>query len=816
MSGANWVSETTWPNSGGGIDQLTALPSWQRGVSTSANQGSATYRNTPDVACVAADIWVVSSNGNTFAVTGTSASAPLWAGFIALANQQAANSNKPPVGFLNPAIYAIGQGPNYSLCFHDITTGNNENSQSPNRFSAVAGYDLCTGWGTPAGSNLINALSGLGVDNPPAITKQPASQILPLEGSASFSVTATGDTPLSYQWRFDGTNMAGATLSSLVVTNLIRASGGSYTVVVTNKWGSLTSSVALLTVGAPPSITNQPVTLVVSPGTNATFTVGASGDAPLSYQWQFDGTNVSGATNTSLALTNITLKNVGSYVVVVTNAIEKVTSGTAVLIVQSSPPVIVTQPVSNSVPLGGHASFNVVVSGLGPFSYQWQWNGANLTNYITTVAGDGDDGSSGDGGAATNGALFAAGVAMDGSGNLFIADSVNGRVREVSVLGMITTVAGNGSIGYAGDGGPATNASLFHPSAIAVDGLGNVFISDSGNHCIREAGSNGNIATVAGNGTNGYFGDGGPATNASLSYPQGVAVDALGNLWIADDNNNRIRELGTNGVITTVAGNGTNGYFGDGGPATNASLSNPAGVAVDLSGNLFIADGGNKRIRKVGTNGIITTVAGTGLAGFFGDGGPATNAFLESPGAVAADPFGRLLIADSGNHRIRVVDTNGIITTLAGNGGYGFAGDGGPPAGASLSDPSGVAADILGNVFIADTGNNRVREVVNYQEPTLALWNVNTAYGGGYDVVVTSPYGVVTSSVVVLTINTAMTLGVTQNGSELIFNWTGAWVLQTAADLNGSWSDVPAASSPYTNQMGSQPAEFFRLRFDDD
>jgi sugar lactone lactonase YvrE len=323
-------------------------------------------------------------------------------------------------------------------------------------------------------------------------------------------------------------------------------------------------------------------------------------------------------------------------------------------------------------------------------------------------------------------------------------------------------------------------------------------------------GTNGNIATVAGNGSNSYSGDGGPATNASLSYPAGVAVDAFGNMFIADTGNNRIRQVGTNGMILTVAGDGTNGYFGDGSLATNASLSHPAGVAVDGSGNLFIADSGNKRVRKVETNGFITTVAGSGAAGFFGDGGPAINAFMESPAAVAVDPGGRLLIADSGNHRIRVVDLNGFIATLAGNGVYGFAGDGGPPVNAALSDVYGLAVDPFGNVFIADTGNNRVRELFNYQGPALGWHNVSAANAGGYNAVVISPYGIATSAVVALTV-VGPPLGVSRKGNELILNWPGAWELETASNLNGPWSNEPAATSPFTNQIGPQGAGFFRL-----
>ena len=220
-------------------------------------------------------------------------------------------------------------------------------------------------------------------------------------------------------------------------------------------------------------------------------------------------------------------------------------------------------------------------------------------------------------------------MAVDASGNLYIADTGNNRIRKVSATGIITTVAGNGSAGYSGDGGPATSAQLDGPEGVAVDGSGNLYIADTCNNRIRKVSATGIITTVAGNGSAGYSGDGGPATSAQLSLPAGVAVDGSGNLYIADSGNNRIRKVSATGIITTVAGNGSPGYSGDGGPATSAQLNQPAGVAVDASGNLYIADSSNNRIRKVSATGIITTVAGNGFDGYSGDGGPATSAATQ-------------------------------------------------------------------------------------------------------------------------------------------------------------------------------------------
>jgi len=355
---------------------------------------------------------------------------------------------------------------------------------------------------------------------------------------------------------------------------------------------------------------------------------------------------------------------------------------------------------------GGAQSTALTIAGL---AFALDQSGAATitipTFNINTFAGNGTLGYSGDNGPATSSEMNnPTGVAVDSAGNVYIADKFNMRVRKVS-KGTITTVAGNGGIGYTGDGGQATSAQLYWPSGVALDAAGNLYIADSGNNVIRKV-SNGVITTVAGNGTFNYNGDGGPATSAALNYPVSVAVDSAGNLYIADEANWRVRKV-SNGVITTVAGDGTFGYTGDNGPATSAEIENPSGVALDAAGNLYIADSYANAVREV-SNGTITTVAGNGTFGYTGDNGPATGAELYWPSGVALDAAGNLYIADYGNFRIRVV-TNGVIATVAGNGTQGFLGDNGAATSAELSLPTGVAADAVGNLYIVDSGNNRVR-----------------------------------------------------------------------------------------------------------
>jgi len=388
---------------------------------------------------------------------------------------------------------------------------------------------------------------------------------------------------------------------------------------------------------------------------------------------------------------------------------------------------------------------------------------------INTYAGTGICGYSGDGGAATSAMLsYSYGAALDGHGNLLVADSGNNRVRKITPAGIITTVAGNGIFGYSGDGGDAVQASFAAPSAVFVDPMGNIYIADEANYVIRMVDSAGIIHTVAGNHKYGFSGDGGPAISAKISFVEGILADHSGNLYIADTGNERVRKVDSSGNISTYAGNGSVGNTGNGGPATSAAIgqpegllltggklhistganiwdvtlatqiinlvagnsdgtigfngdgksaastafSGPWGMTADSAGNLVIADSGNNRVRKISSSSqVVTTIGG----GYTGEGVRATEASLNdglgSGAHIAFDAVGNLYIADINNHRVRKVSPMGIITTIAGTGIGGYSGDGGLATAAKLNFPAAVAVDGNGNVFIADSGNAVIRKV---------------------------------------------------------------------------------------------------------
>jgi uncharacterized protein (TIGR03437 family) len=351
------------------------------------------------------------------------------------------------------------------------------------------------------------------------------------------------------------------------------------------------------------------------------------------------------------------------------------------------------------------------------------------TGIVSVYAGNGLATGGGDGGLAVGASLlYPAGLAFDSAGNLYIVDSYNSNVRKVAPNGIITTVAGGGGQGgFAGDGGPATQALLTNPTGIAVDKSGNLYIADTGNNRIRLVGaSNGIISTIAGSSTTGLTGDGGLAVDATLTLPEGLAIDVSGNLYIADQNNWVIRRI-SNGIINTVAGTGKPGYSGDNGQATKAMLNAPQGVAVDTSGNIYIADTGNQRIRYVNTSGIITTIAGTGANNFSGDGGAATAATFSNPVEVALDASGNIYVADLFNNRIRRFVVGGAIATFAGT--TVSVGDGGPSTQARI-EPWSVAVDSTGNLYIADRLEQRVRKVTPSGTIT-TLAGTGQAGGGG-------------------------------------------------------------------------------------
>ena len=338
----------------------------------------------------------------------------------------------------------------------------------------------------------------------------------------------------------------------------------------------------------------------------------------------------------------------------------------------------------------------------------------SLGGVINTFAGGGWEPGIGvgDGGPAKEAELAVpAEVAVGPDGSVYIVEEVGQRVRKVDVSGIITTVVGIGTKGYSGDGGPATAAMLNDPYGIALAPDGSLYIADRSNHRIRRVDANGIITTVAGTGIYGFSGDGGLATLAKLNQPFGVALGPDGSLYIADSSNERIRRVGLDGIITTIAGNGSGGFAGDGGPATQAQLANPWRVTVGPDGSLYIVDKYNNRIRRVGTDGIITTVAGNGTAGYSGDGGPATQAQLNAPEDVAVGLDGTLYIADANNYRVRWFGSDGIINTVAGNGARDFSGDGGLAIRARLDEPVGIAIAPDGSFYIADWFNQRVRRV---------------------------------------------------------------------------------------------------------
>jgi hypothetical protein len=393
MNNGSWAGETVWNyssyggssaniGSGGGVSTYYALPWWQANIDPVTSQGSSTYRNVPDVALTADAVYVAYNNGSSGGMAGTSCAAPLWAGFCALINQQATASGNTNnvVGFLNPALYALATNANYTACFHDITTGNNIGTNSAGMYYATNGYDLCTGLGTPNGTNLVNALAPK-----PGFVAQPLSRSVVAGSNLTLTATVVGAPPISFQWRFAGTNLPDATNNVLAYTPVTTNQAGNYTLVLTNVYGAITSSVATINVGQPPVITAAPTNVVALAGSNVTFSVSAIGTSPLTYRWLKNGTNFSStATNSTLTLTAVTTNNSGNYTVVVTNLYGAVASAASQTVVQA-PGLAVSGLTNRTLECSLNTNvFTATVSGTLPLSIQWTLDGVPIAGATNT------------------------------------------------------------------------------------------------------------------------------------------------------------------------------------------------------------------------------------------------------------------------------------------------------------------------------------------------------------------------------------------------------------------------------------------------
>jgi len=410
---------------------------------------------------------------------------------------------------------------------------------------------------------------------------------------------------------------------------------------------------------------------------------------------------------------------------------------------------------------------------------------------INTIAGVGVFGYSGDGGQATAAEFGGTyGVKVDAFGNVYIADDWNSRIRKINTSGIINSIAGNGIGGYSGDGGQATAAELYNPTCAALDSLGNIYITDTYNNRIRKASTSGIISTFAGTGSGGYSGDGGQATAAKLYGPIGIAIDASVNIYIGDWENNRIRKIDRLGIINTIAGNGYGGYGGDGGQATAAELDAPYGIALDTSGNIYIADFTNNRIRIVNTSGIINTFAGNGFGaplngGYSGDGGLAITAELYYPMFIALDALQNVYITDDGNNRVRIVNTSSIINTFAGNG-YGA------PSGGGYSGDGGLAttAELYNPVGIDldVSGNVYLGDNTNYR--IREVTSIVTGLANLYSINEVNVFPEPTTGHFTIS-------GVTQGQVIELYNYAGQKLSSTISDKNMIQFDI----SNYANSI---------------
>ncbi len=722
---------------------------WQKGGVNIAGATAATYSIASAQATDAGNYTVVVTNG---AGSVTSGAATLTVNVPAVAPGISAQPQNVTV--------SAGSGASFSVTATGTAPLTYQWKKGTANISGAtaATYSIASAQSTDAGSYTVVVTNSVGSVTStaatltlsvtavaPAVSAQPQSVTVPAGSSASFSVTANGTGPLTYQWQKGGANIAGATAATYSIASAQSGDAGNYTVVVTNSVGLATSAAATLTVSAAasaPSISTQPQPVTVTVGASASFSVTASGTAPLTYQWQKGGAAIAGGTAATYSIASAQATDAGNYSVVVSNGSGSVTSAAVALTVNAlgsntPAPVISANPLSQSVATGRGVSFSVTAAGTN--TYQWQvstdggvtwgaladssiYSGSTTSRLTITNAGSAMNGYlyratvTNAGGSTSSGSVTLtvaaavlpgpASVLAGSSGSLLVSDSNTNLVVTVTSAGQAATLAGVSGQQGATDG--TGSGALFRaPGGLARDAAGNAYLADAGNSLIRKISATGAVTTLAGSSSNQGYRDA-TGTSAWFNTPADLAVDSQGVVYVADTGNSVIRRIAPDGTVTTFAGAAGQRGSADG-AAGVARFNQPGGIVVDASGTLYVADTFNHTIRKISAGGAVSTYAGVpGVSGI--DDGVGTAALFNQPGGLALDSAGKLYVADTGNNSIRVISTAGAVSTLAGLPTVAGLEDGVGTA-ALFNQPKDLSLDAAGNIYVADFGNAAIRVI---------------------------------------------------------------------------------------------------------